>query len=125
MALGLRTMVIPTANNDSLYNYRGTDSRREWTIHLQVRQHTTKQGVAPSLSSTGYQTQGSGGCMLTNPTTQGLMLLSWSIMFIRQWGTGLNPRLIASLQVCILLRLNICCHIPCLFCCTGRCWFGS
>lgn len=39
MALGLRTMVIPTANNDSLYNYRGTDSRREWTIHLQVRQH--------------------------------------------------------------------------------------
>lgn len=36
MALGLRTMVIPTANNDSLYNYRGTDSRREWTIHLQA-----------------------------------------------------------------------------------------
>jgi hypothetical protein len=37
MALGLRTMVIPTANNDSLYAYSGTDSRREWTIHLQVR----------------------------------------------------------------------------------------
>lgn len=39
MALGLRTMVIPTANSDSLYNYSGTDSRREWTIHLQVRVH--------------------------------------------------------------------------------------
>lgn len=37
MALGLRTMVIPTANTDSLYNYSGTNSRREWTIHLQVR----------------------------------------------------------------------------------------
>jgi hypothetical protein len=36
MALGLRTMVIPTANEDSLYNYSGTNSRREWTIHLQV-----------------------------------------------------------------------------------------
>jgi hypothetical protein len=37
MALGLRTMVIPTANEDSLYTYTGTDSRREWTVHLQVR----------------------------------------------------------------------------------------
>jgi hypothetical protein len=37
MALGLRTMVIPTANSDSLYAYSGTNSRREWTIHLQVR----------------------------------------------------------------------------------------
>jgi hypothetical protein len=37
MALGLRTMVIPTANEDSLYSYSGTDSRREWTVHLQVR----------------------------------------------------------------------------------------
>jgi anthranilate synthase component 1 len=36
MALGLRTMVIPTANEDSLYSYSGTDSRREWTVHLQV-----------------------------------------------------------------------------------------
>lgn len=36
MALGLRTMVIPTANEDSLYSYCGTDSRREWTVHLQV-----------------------------------------------------------------------------------------
>lgn len=36
MALGLRTMVIPTANSDSLYSYSGTNSRREWTIHLQV-----------------------------------------------------------------------------------------
>jgi anthranilate synthase component 1 len=36
MALGLRTMVIPTANEDSLYSYSGTNSRREWTIHLQV-----------------------------------------------------------------------------------------
>src|SRR5689334_14646616 len=37
MALGLRTMVIPTANEDSLYSYSGTNSRREWTVHLQVR----------------------------------------------------------------------------------------
>lgn len=36
MALGLRTMVIPTANSDSLYAYSGTNSRREWTIHLQA-----------------------------------------------------------------------------------------
>ena len=36
MALGLRTMVIPTANEDSLYSYSGTNSRREWTVHLQV-----------------------------------------------------------------------------------------
>eukprot|EP00878_Enallax_costatus_P014962 GHUV01015666.1.p1 GENE.GHUV01015666.1~~GHUV01015666.1.p1 ORF type:complete len:481 (+),score=153.14 GHUV01015666.1:575-2017(+) len=36
MALGLRTMVIPTANEDSLYSYSGTNSRREWTVHLQA-----------------------------------------------------------------------------------------
>jgi anthranilate synthase component 1 len=36
MALGLRTMVIPTASEDSLYSYHGTDSRKEWTIHLQA-----------------------------------------------------------------------------------------
>eukprot|EP00882_Tetradesmus_deserticola_P029500 GHRQ01033045.1.p1 GENE.GHRQ01033045.1~~GHRQ01033045.1.p1 ORF type:complete len:154 (+),score=71.93 GHRQ01033045.1:76-537(+) len=36
MALGLRTMVIPTANEDSLYSYSGADSRREWTVHLQA-----------------------------------------------------------------------------------------
>ena len=37
MALGLRTMVIPTASEDSLYSYAGANSRREWTVHLQVR----------------------------------------------------------------------------------------
>jgi hypothetical protein len=37
MALGLRTMVIPSSNEDALYSYNGADSRREWTVHLQVR----------------------------------------------------------------------------------------
>jgi anthranilate synthase component 1 len=45
MALGLRTMVIPTANEDSLYAYSGTDSRREWTVHLQVRVCRLRVGV--------------------------------------------------------------------------------
>ncbi len=36
MALGLRTMVIPTASNDTLYSYAGPQSRREWVIHLQA-----------------------------------------------------------------------------------------
>ncbi|WIA41823.1 hypothetical protein OEZ86_009153 [Tetradesmus obliquus] len=36
MALGLRTMVIPTASEDSLYSYAGANSRREWTVHLQA-----------------------------------------------------------------------------------------
>lgn len=37
MALGLRTMVIPTASEDSMYSYKGKHSRREWTVHLQAR----------------------------------------------------------------------------------------
>jgi hypothetical protein len=42
MALGLRTMVIPTSGDDTRYLYRrgegsGTDhTRREWVMHLQV-----------------------------------------------------------------------------------------
>jgi anthranilate synthase component 1 len=55
MALGLRTMVIPTANTDSLYNYSGTNSRREWTIHLQVRRDgmaSAVQGAANLLAQT-------------------------------------------------------------------------
>lgn len=36
MALALRTMVIPTASTDTLYNYDGDRPRREWTVHLQA-----------------------------------------------------------------------------------------
>lgn len=37
MALALRTMVIPTAANDTMYSYAGGKPRREWVVHLQVR----------------------------------------------------------------------------------------
>lgn len=42
MALGLRTMVIPTESRDTLYQYQtkqspGRGARREWVVHLQVR----------------------------------------------------------------------------------------
>ncbi len=44
MALGLRTMVVPTGGDDTMYLYRrgakaGTNdhTRREWVMHLQVR----------------------------------------------------------------------------------------
>ena len=40
MALALRTMVIPTASTDCLYDYKGSRGsgkpRREWTVHIQV-----------------------------------------------------------------------------------------
>jgi anthranilate synthase component 1 len=38
MALALRTMVIPTGNRDTLYDYTGKDPhpRREWLVHLQA-----------------------------------------------------------------------------------------
>lgn len=37
MALGLRTMIIPNAATDTLYQYRqGQAPRREWCIHLQA-----------------------------------------------------------------------------------------
>lgn len=39
MALGLRTMVIPDAAEDTLYRYNGNSSgtpRREWSVHLQA-----------------------------------------------------------------------------------------
>lgn len=35
MALALRTMVIPTASEDCLYDYAGS-GRREWIVNLQV-----------------------------------------------------------------------------------------
>ena len=36
MALALRTMVIPTAADDTLYSYAGPRPRREWVVHLQA-----------------------------------------------------------------------------------------
>ena len=37
MALGLRTMVIPTKGEDALYSYAPPQgSRREWLVHLQA-----------------------------------------------------------------------------------------
>ena len=39
MALALRTMVIPTAPGDTLYEYGAREndrSRREWVVHLQA-----------------------------------------------------------------------------------------
>eukprot|EP00793_Prasinoderma_coloniale_P003451 PRCOL_00006687-RA len=36
MALALRTMVIPTANRDTLYDYGTPNPRREWLVHLQA-----------------------------------------------------------------------------------------
>ncbi|GBF95005.1 anthranilate synthase component [Raphidocelis subcapitata] len=36
MALGLRTMVIPSAAVDTMYSYNGADSRREWAVHIQA-----------------------------------------------------------------------------------------
>ena len=41
MALGLRTMVVQTASDDTRYKYSreagsGAPSRREWVVHLQV-----------------------------------------------------------------------------------------
>ena len=44
MALGLRTMVIPTTRDDTMYRYNrdpsaggSTHSRKEWVVHIQVR----------------------------------------------------------------------------------------
>ena len=44
MALGLRTMVIPTTRDDTMYRYNrdgpagkaSTSSRKEWVVHIQV-----------------------------------------------------------------------------------------
>jgi len=36
MALALRTMIIPTANYDSLYSYGADKTRREWAVHIQA-----------------------------------------------------------------------------------------
>jgi anthranilate synthase component 1 len=36
MALALRTMVIPTAAEDTMYSYAGSKPRREWVVHLQA-----------------------------------------------------------------------------------------
>lgn len=46
MALALRTMVIPTATDDALYSYAGSKPRREWTVHLQVRERAAGRGAA-------------------------------------------------------------------------------
>ena len=44
IALGLRTMVVPTVRDDTMYKYnRGgstvapAQARKEWVMHLQVR----------------------------------------------------------------------------------------
>ena len=37
VALALRTMVVPTANTDSMYRYTNDNkAKREWTIHIQA-----------------------------------------------------------------------------------------
>lgn len=36
MALGLRTMVIPSAAGDAMYSYAGDAPRREWAVHIQA-----------------------------------------------------------------------------------------
>lgn len=40
MALALRTMVVPTAQQDTMYDYRNWDRqgqpRREWVFHVQA-----------------------------------------------------------------------------------------
>ena len=36
MALALRTMVIPTAAPDALYDYSRSKTRREWLVNLQA-----------------------------------------------------------------------------------------
>lgn len=51
MALGLRTMVIPTAADDSIYSYNGVESRREWVVHLQAGAGL----VADSVPETEYE----------------------------------------------------------------------
>jgi hypothetical protein len=53
MALGLRTMVIPSSNEDALYSYNGADSRREWTVHLQVRERAGWAGVEECMWAAG------------------------------------------------------------------------
>lgn len=36
MALALRTMVIPTRSDTTLFKYGGPRPRREWTVHVQA-----------------------------------------------------------------------------------------
>ena len=36
MALGLRTMVIPTRSDDVMYQYNDKGNRREWVVHIQA-----------------------------------------------------------------------------------------
>jgi len=54
MALGLRTMVIPSAANDTMYSYNGADSRREWAVHIQV-------GCSGPLGGRGWRAVLGGG----------------------------------------------------------------
>ena len=47
MALALRTMVIPTAASDVLYEYGPDRSRREWVVHLQAGAGLVADSVRP------------------------------------------------------------------------------
>ena len=49
MALALRTMVIPTAAADALYEYGPDRSRREWVVHLQAGAGLVADSVTSSL----------------------------------------------------------------------------
>ena len=51
MALALRTMVIPTKSEDTLYDYSGDVPRREWNVHLQAGAGI----VADSVPENEYQ----------------------------------------------------------------------
>ena len=78
MALGLRTMVIQTASDDTRYKYtRGSGSaqpsRREWVVHLQVGgaekkmegEHLLEQGCSRRDADKGKQVglgEGAGSC---------------------------------------------------------------
>ena len=47
MALALRTMVIPTAASDVLYEYGPDKTRREWVVHLQAGAGLVADSVRP------------------------------------------------------------------------------
>lgn len=46
MALALRTMVVPQNANDTLYKYKGSYTRREWTVHIQAGAGIVADSVA-------------------------------------------------------------------------------
>lgn len=51
MALALRTMVVPTRSDTTLFNYGGPRPRREWTVHVQAGAGI----VADSVPESEYQ----------------------------------------------------------------------